>query len=1238
MGRTFFVCLIQFLALALTSASGQTQNVGSANFGLVNVGAAAAVQTLTYNFSTATTLSAVNILTSGAPGLDYIDGGSSSCAANTAYSAGQTCTVNVAFTPSAPGLRSGGVMLFAQGINLPLMTWYLSGIGQSSAVTIDPGTQSTIATLSNSGQGYGLAIDGAGNVYVVDHANSQVIQLAAGSFTQTTVVSSGLLNPTAVALDGAGNLYISDTGNNRVVVVPNEQSGLNSGDMSTVTITGLGTPRGIAIDGSGNLYVADSTNGDVVEVPAGDGTPTPVAAGLTDPHGVAVDAAGNVYVSSNNQVAEYPEGGGSPIPYGTGFTDPRGVAVDASGEVYVMDTGNARIVIVAPGGASQATLALTGVSSPQGVAVDAAGNVYFTNSGNVYEDNRTQAVALAFGSTYVGSVSAPQTLTVSDVGNQPLIVSSLAVSTNFTQVPSGGADCSSNTQLSSAGQCLAAIEFAPIVSGALAGTFTLTDNALNNLGSTQTVQLSGGASQVAQTINFPPIPTQTYGGGTVTLNATATSGLTVTYAVISGPATVSGNVLTITGAGSVTVQASQAGNAEYAPAPPASQTFTVNPAATTIVWSNPAPITYGTPLSATQLDSTATPVSAGTYVYTPAAGTVLNAGSQTLSVQFAPSNGNYAASSGSVTLQVNQASQTITFPPIQNQTYGVGPIPLNATATSGLTVSYAVISGPATVSGSVLTITGAGSVTVQASQAGNTNYVAAAPVSQTFAVNQAPTTIVWSNPAAITYGTPLSATQLDATATPVSAGTYVYTPPAGTVLNVGSQTLSVQFTPKSSNYAPSTGSVTLQVNLFAHVVIVVQENRTPDNLFGSNPGFEPGVDIAVSGVNSQDQNVPFTPVALANCYDVGHSHLSFQQAYNGGAMNGFALEEVGPSPGCVPGPNPQFRYVDNSSGTIQPYFDLATQYGFANRMFQSNQGPSFPAHQFLISGTSAPSTDSTLFASDNPAGVSTGCASKPGTLVNMINPEGVYSTMFPCFEHGTLIDLLEGAGLTWRYYAATPQTIWTAPNAISSLCNAETVRGKPACTGSAWANVILKPAQVLTDAKKCNLADVSWVTPTGQNSDHPAGNTGGGPSWVASIVNAIGNSKCGYWKNTAILITWDDWGGWYDHVPPYRIGQSNGWGQSYVYGFRVPLLVVSPYTPAGYVDNTDHDFGSMLRFVETNFGLGLIGPGIYADSYADDLMDFFPLSSPRGFTMIPAQYDADHFIRSREKPTPPDND
>src|SRR5208283_2275782 len=163
--RTLLIALIFNLSIAVASASGQAQ----LNFGLVNVGTAAAVQTLTYNFSGATTLSAVNILTAGAPGLDYTDGGSSTCSAGTAYTAGQSCSVTVEFTPSAPGLRSGGVTLFAQGNNLPLMTWYLSGIGQSGAVAIDPGTQSTIATLSGNGQGYGMAIDGAGNVYVVDH-------------------------------------------------------------------------------------------------------------------------------------------------------------------------------------------------------------------------------------------------------------------------------------------------------------------------------------------------------------------------------------------------------------------------------------------------------------------------------------------------------------------------------------------------------------------------------------------------------------------------------------------------------------------------------------------------------------------------------------------------------------------------------------------------------------------------------------------------------------------------------------------------------------------------------------------------------------------------------------------------------------------------------------------------------------------------------------------------------------
>ena len=182
--------------------------------------------------------------------------------------------------------------------------------------------------------------------------------------------------------------------------------------------------------------------------------------------------------------------------------------------------------------------------------------------------------------------------------------------------------------------------------------------------------------------------------------------------------------------------------------------------------------------------------------------------------------------------------------------------------------------------------------------------------------------------------------------------------------------------------------------------------------------------------------------------------------------------------------------------------------------------------------------------------------------------------------------------------------------------------GKKSCTGIEWkTHMVLNPAQLLTDIQQCRLAGVVWSMPDGANSDHPNLNTGGGPAWIASIVTASGTQQAcpggeSYWQDTAIVVTWDDWGGFYDHVPPPRIGQPNGWGTGYTYGFRVPLLVVSAYTPAGYVDNDDHDFGSILRMVETNFNVGLIGPGYYADAYADNLGKFFRLATPRTFQAI----------------------
>jgi phospholipase C len=429
----------------------------------------------------------------------------------------------------------------------------------------------------------------------------------------------------------------------------------------------------------------------------------------------------------------------------------------------------------------------------------------------------------------------------------------------------------------------------------------------------------------------------------------------------------------------------------------------------------------------------------------------------------------------------------------------------------------------------------------------------------------------------------------------------------------------------STNACGGAGS-TISQGKINHVVIIVQENRTPDNLFHGLPN----ADIANTGVNSRGQTIALAPISLANSYDLGHRHADFVLMYDNGKMDGAdKVTACDPNTSGCP-PNPQFQYVQPSD--VVPYFQLAQQYTFGDRMFQTNQGPSFPAHQFLLSGTSAPSATSNLFAAEN-TNVGTGCAAPSTSWVWMIDPSGVESsTMYPCFDHPTLTDLLDSAGIAWKYYTPSPDSIWTAPNAIQHICGPVGLD----CMGSGWVkNVILRNTQILTDIGGGKLSGVSWVIPTGQASDHAGMNEGSGPSWVASIVNAIGTSS--YWSDTAIIITWDDWGGWYDHVPPpHVINDGTSWGSGYVYGFRVPLIVVSPYAKSAYVSHTQHDFGSILKFVEVTFGLPSLG---YADVAADDLSDCFNFSqTPLQFQRISAPLNAEHFLTDRRPPTDPDDD
>jgi phospholipase C len=430
-----------------------------------------------------------------------------------------------------------------------------------------------------------------------------------------------------------------------------------------------------------------------------------------------------------------------------------------------------------------------------------------------------------------------------------------------------------------------------------------------------------------------------------------------------------------------------------------------------------------------------------------------------------------------------------------------------------------------------------------------------------------------------------------------------------------------------------------------HVVIIFQENRSPDNLFQDPVLISRGADIVSSGKNSLGQTIPLMPQDLGTTgsipsrYDLDHSNLGFKAMYDGGKMDGADKVLCFPAPNVVCPTNPQFMYVLPSD--VQPYFALAEQYTFGDRMFQTNEGPSFPAHQFILSGTSAPTATSVLFAAENTHAsntVATGCIAGPTITVAMIDQFGsetAQPAQYPCFEHPTLTDLLDTQGLTWRYYTLSAGYIWSAPDAVEHICQQQNINGTLTCVGPIWTNhVVIPQSLVLTDIANGQLPQVSWVIPGGLASDHALGNDGSGPAWVASVVNAIGNSA--YWANTAIIITWDDWGGWYDHVAPKVINDGVSWGSGYVYGFRVPLIVVSPYAKAAYISHVTHDFGSILKFIETNYSLPSLG---YADVAADDLSDCFDLTqTPITFQTIPAPLSAEFFINDKRPPTPPDDD
>ncbi|MEO6835602.1 MAG: alkaline phosphatase family protein, partial [Candidatus Tumulicola sp.] len=402
-----------------------------------------------------------------------------------------------------------------------------------------------------------------------------------------------------------------------------------------------------------------------------------------------------------------------------------------------------------------------------------------------------------------------------------------------------------------------------------------------------------------------------------------------------------------------------------------------------------------------------------------------------------------------------------------------------------------------------------------------------------------------------------------------------------------------------SRHATSISPDALSTKYIKHIVIVVQENRSFDNFFATFPG----ADGATYGYNHDGKQIPLKKQGL-RANDINHGWETYltECDLQGSTckMDGFDLVQFN---GNQPAGNYPYQYVDPAQ--IQPYWILAQQYVLADHMFQTQGSGSFTAHQDLIAGGTA--IDATASLVDYPSSSrSWGCDSLPGTVTSLITVNDVYEKgagPFPCLNYpsGTMRDLLDAKHVTWKYYAP-PYTYDTVGALWNAFAVVDAVRHGPE-----WSTNISTPeTNVFNDIRLGRLPTLSWVIPERANSDHPRkAGSDDGPSWVAAVVNAIGTSP--YWKSTAVVIVWDDWGGFFDHVAPKQYGSGE-------LGFRVPALIVSPYVGAGKVSHTNYEFGSILKFVERTFLLGSLGT---TDVRAASIGDVFQFKKPaRNFVPI----------------------
>jgi len=378
------------------------------------------------------------------------------------------------------------------------------------------------------------------------------------------------------------------------------------------------------------------------------------------------------------------------------------------------------------------------------------------------------------------------------------------------------------------------------------------------------------------------------------------------------------------------------------------------------------------------------------------------------------------------------------------------------------------------------------------------------------------------------------------------------------------------------------------MNQIQHIIFLVRENRSFDHYFG----LFPGADGASTAPISNGQIINIGHATDATPQDLCHTLLCAEIGIDGGNMDGFDLEVGGNKY------NEFISYTQMWQQDIPNYWKYAQTFVLGDHMFSSAHSDSFPNHLYTVGATADGVINIPFPPATNPSekAYSWGCDAPSDVTVQQIDDDDNIDAVFPCFDFPVLPQSLSNIGVSWKYYAVPEDTIgynFSTLDAIDSIRN-----------GPLWSSNVVADTSFIGDALAGNLPSVSWLTTGRHMTEHPPQSVCSGENWTVNALNAVMQGPD--WNSTVIFVMWDDFGGFFDHVPPPT-------EDNYGLGERVPFLIISPYALPGHISSTQYEASSILKFVEERYGLP---PLTQRDANANDTQDSFNWNQPPSAPLV----------------------